>query len=1273
MPHRVVGAAAIKAGPAINSDFPDPTLAQDHDGRFYAFSTQSKNVNIQIASSVDFSTWELLEGADALPQGPSWALDAPFAQVWAPNVNQMPSGKGAARSKHIVGPYIPAEEPLVCDLEQGGNIDPNLFHDPVNDWYFLVYKVDGNSIGHGGLCGNTAKPIMPTPIYAQRMSAADLVTPLGEPVFLINNIEDGGFGHDGPNTERPSITYRNGTYYLLYNAQCYTTLDYRIDYVSCVTGVDTRTGLGGCNWVELKAKQQSEKERTLLRTGDQVSGAVLHAPGSIDISDDSVRVVFHADTDRAWFDHGRGRGAPGQRVRAMYAAYVDYEGEEGDLRVIRLASSSERVVLVGQPPVIPPFVRHDVATRSTLVRVQSLNTHIKMVKSDREDAAVLPASLSGSDKADINDLEVKTETTHSSAMALPLYTPPGSVSASSISLPPSRSETASSRGSSADSTLAPVDWAELEKTEEQEPKDEGTDESTALLVARLERENAALATDPKAATHHARRRLRANTRPTSVQFIKKLVDDPSRQSLRYSQLPTPPMTELEFWAALVQDYRQTVERLPTLTANKIRGGVPPPLRGVVWPSIAGAHDSQLQAQFQRLAGQPSPYDGLIGKDVGRSFPNVDMFRDPDGEGQMMLRSVLKAFSLHDVAIGYCQGLGFVVGPLLMHMSEADAFCILVRLMDNYDLRNCYLPDLSGLHLRIYQFQALLTRLLPDLAAHLDHLRIEPLYVSQWFLSFFAVTCPLPMLLRIYDVILSEGATETLMRVALSLMQRNQHKLRSFTEFEDAMQFLLSRSLWDTYAQQANDLVADFVGLTSLVSRESLDSLEADFTQSKALAPAPSLRSTAASLLGRFWAGSTVHSATKSSASLAIPTSNTLRKSSSGHSLAPTMNSARSTTHSDAITISTELSSSDEPATKAADAKQPASSTDSDRGLHQQIEDLLTALTQLQRQQADVAAELEREREERAEDRAMARELLTILRQHSEAINELVDVEDDDDDVDPQLRNAIDRAETQLGASQKNRLSIIQSKHQLRDAVAEWTTKHELEAARCRELSSQLDVRDAEHAALKESLREARQRIQDAHRDRQRLEWTIQELRSRNHSASDSPQDPITPSTPATDHSDPRPTPSKSGGLRDFRLGKGDPFTRASMHRSDASLNAPTGTSTFAKRTSSLNTQEVLSTQNHEPVSSDALLLELVNSKTAEAVARKELEEAKAKLDSLRRLLTSSSSTQISASTVSRMVHTVLDGTPSNDLAVKPAAAPALSTSPAGFFSGWGRR
>ena len=197
------------------------------------------------------------------------------------------------------------------------------------------------------------------------------------------------------------------------------------------------------------------------------------------------------------------------------------------------------------------------------------------------------------------------------------------------------------------------------------------------MLARLEQENNALATDPKAGLSRPLRNKR-HSRPPSIQYLKKLVNEPSRPSLRYSLLPSPAMTELEFWGALVADYPQTAQRLPTLTSNKIRGGIPPPLRGVVWMSIAGARNRLLDDEYERLSGESSPYENLIGKDIGRSFPGVEMFRDSDGEGQKMLGKVLKCFSLYDQKIGYCQGLGFVVGPLLMHMKDSEAFCVLVR-------------------------------------------------------------------------------------------------------------------------------------------------------------------------------------------------------------------------------------------------------------------------------------------------------------------------------------------------------------------------------------------------------------------------------------------------------------------------------------------------------------------------------------------------------------------------------------------------------------------
>lgn len=42
---------------------------------------------------------------------------------------------------------------------------------------------------------------------------------------------------------------------------------------------------------------------------------------------------------------------------------------------------------------------------------------------------------------------------------------------------------------------------------------------------------------------------------------------------------------------------------------------------------------------------------------------------PFGPGQLALYNLLKAYSLLDPEVGYCQGLCFVAGVLLLHVSK----------------------------------------------------------------------------------------------------------------------------------------------------------------------------------------------------------------------------------------------------------------------------------------------------------------------------------------------------------------------------------------------------------------------------------------------------------------------------------------------------------------------------------------------------------------------------------------------------------------------------
>ena len=45
-----------------------------------------------------------------------------------------------------------------------------------------------------------------------------------------------------------------------------------------------------------------------------------------------------------------------------------------------------------------------------------------------------------------------------------------------------------------------------------------------------------------------------------------------------------------------------------------------------------------------------------------------MFADENGEGQANIRRVLQAYALYNPTLGYCQGMGMIVGILLMRMS-----------------------------------------------------------------------------------------------------------------------------------------------------------------------------------------------------------------------------------------------------------------------------------------------------------------------------------------------------------------------------------------------------------------------------------------------------------------------------------------------------------------------------------------------------------------------------------------------------------------------------
>lgn len=463
-------------------------------------------------------------------------------------------------------------------------------------------------------------------------------------------------------------------------------------------------------------------------------------------------------------------------------------------------------------------------------------------------------------------------------------------------------------------------------------------------------------------------------------------------------------------------------------------------------------------------------------------------------------------------------------------------------MDDYDLRSCFLPDLSGLHLRIFQFQQLLRQHLPELSDHLESLQVEAVYLSQWFLSFFATTCPLNTLFRIYDMIFAEGASETVMRVAMSLMKRNEGKLLGFTEFEDVMQLLLSRNLWDTYHGNADELVDESVSLSALVIRASLDRLEASFREAQNEECAmragffPEVQAAASRFLGRMWTPSPSNhskSASLSPGFVPLRPTSLLRRSTSKQSFSSTSdsvdrvfaspNSTNSTREADISTIPQGLHNDNESLGPKSESISPAaqlSTSTRDRDLHGQIEDLLMMLGDLQREHAILTEELQREREERNEDHEVVRHLVEKLKNDS-AIPRSFDrrksapfqyaatskhkrARSSGYSNDPDLNTLLATVSARLPRftslfTSRSLMQEVAKEPSLSEDPARSRAALQAEIALASTLATKPDVAEKNTAELKDQLAEARGKLAEETQERQRLEQVIKGLKPERNS------------------------------------------------------------------------------------------------------------------------------------------------------------------------------
>uniref|UniRef100_A0A8D1NAQ0 TBC1 domain family member 4 n=1 Tax=Sus scrofa TaxID=9823 RepID=A0A8D1NAQ0_PIG len=233
--------------------------------------------------------------------------------------------------------------------------------------------------------------------------------------------------------------------------------------------------------------------------------------------------------------------------------------------------------------------------------------------------------------------------------------------------------------------------------------------------------------------------------------------------------------------------------------TSLKEGVPKSRRGEIWQFLALQYRLRHRlpnkhqppdTSYKELLKQLTAQQHAILVDLGRTFPTHPYFSAQLGAGQLSLFNLLKAYSLLDKEVGYCQGISFVAGVLLLHMSEEQAFEMLKFLMYDLGFRKQYRPDMMSLQVSELSMSPLLHLLnFAFLNVLVSNRKAAPVaYGVPRFVSIMVSQFPLGFRTRVFNIIFLQG-TEVIFKVALSLLSNQETLIMECENFENIVEFL----------------------------------------------------------------------------------------------------------------------------------------------------------------------------------------------------------------------------------------------------------------------------------------------------------------------------------------------------------------------------------------------------------------------------------------------------------------------------------------------------
>ncbi|XP_072181982.1 TBC1 domain family member 2B-like [Diadema setosum] len=230
----------------------------------------------------------------------------------------------------------------------------------------------------------------------------------------------------------------------------------------------------------------------------------------------------------------------------------------------------------------------------------------------------------------------------------------------------------------------------------------------------------------------------------------------------------------------------------------IRGGIPHEYRARIWKwcvdmRVRKDKETTGTGYYQKLLDsksfRSSPATKQIELDLLRTLPTNRHYDNLESQGIPKLRRVLLAYSVHNPAIGYCQGLNRVAAIALLYLEEEDAFWCLIAIVEYIMPVDYYSKTLIGSQTDQRVFRELLAEKIPRLNTHFEEYSIDlSLVTFNWFVTCFCDNIPAETMLRIWDTVLSEG-NKVLFRYSLAAFKLFEDEILKLNDYLKIFAFL----------------------------------------------------------------------------------------------------------------------------------------------------------------------------------------------------------------------------------------------------------------------------------------------------------------------------------------------------------------------------------------------------------------------------------------------------------------------------------------------------